>query len=41
MEKHLTQIAIVAGGVIVAGYLMKNLRGSVKLIADASDGFDT
>lgn len=34
-------VALVAIGVIVAGYLMSTLRGSVGLIATAHSGYDS
>ena len=41
VKQVVTGAVIAMLGVIMAGLVMKNLRGSVALLADASDGFDT
>ena len=41
MNGDLKTVGLMALGVIVAGLIMKHGRGSVSLLAQASDGYDT
>ncbi|MGD1880015.1 MAG: hypothetical protein ACFB13_21235 [Kiloniellaceae bacterium] len=39
MQKHLTTVALVAAGVMVAGWIMNQFY-DVDIVKQASDGFD-
>ena len=41
MKGNIKTVLLVAGGVLLAGYIMSKGRGSVQVIADAHDGFDS
>jgi len=41
MKGDIKTVVLVAAGVLVAGYIMSSLRGSVDLIATAHDGYDS
>lgn len=41
MKGDIKTVALVAAGVLVAGFVMSQFRGSVPLLAQAHDGFDS
>lgn len=41
MNDKIIQFAIVVGGVMAAGYIMGQFRGSSNLVAQAHEGFDS
>lgn len=38
-QSALIVVALVAGGVMLAGYVMNKFQGEVQFLADASNGF--
>ena len=41
MKGDIKTVALVAAGVMLAGFVMSQFRGSVDLIAQAHNGFDS